>query len=209
MSWPADDAQSTAVHIGTSGWSYAHWENVLYPPGLRAAERLARYVQEFGTAELNASFYRWPRAQTFAGWRHRLPPGFLLSVKAPRGLTHAKRLSAPEVWVERLVSCWRLLADRRGVLLVKLPPQLARDDRRLEHFLGLFPDWVLLAIEFRHLSWLDDNVFDILSRYGAAYVVMSGAGLPCVLKATAPFVYVRMHGPDPDHLYGEIGRAHV
>jgi uncharacterized protein YecE (DUF72 family) len=80
------------VHIGTSGWSYAHWENVLYPPGLPAAQRLAHYVRAFGTAELNASFYRWPKEQTFAGWHRRLPPGFLLSVKAPRGLTHAKRL---------------------------------------------------------------------------------------------------------------------
>ena len=100
------------------------------------------------------------------------------------------------------MSCWHLLADRRGVLLVQLPPQLARDDARLEYFLGLFPEWMRVAIEFRHPSWIDDRVFEILSRYGAAYVVMSGAGLPCVLKATAPFVYVRMHGPDHDHLYG-------
>ena len=136
--WPADDA-STPVHVGTSGWSYAHWEHVLYPPGLPPADRLGRYVEAFGTAELNASFYRWPKERTFAGWRRRLPPGFLLSVKAPRGLTHAKRLYAPEVWVERLVSCWHQLADRRGVLLVQLPPTLARDDARLEYFLESAP----------------------------------------------------------------------
>jgi uncharacterized protein YecE (DUF72 family) len=202
MAWPADDAQSTPVLVGTSGWSYPHWENVLYPAGLPAAERLGRYVEAFGTAELNASFYRWPKERTFAGWRRRLPPGFLLSVKAPRGLTHAKRLYAPEVWVERLASCWHQLGDRRGVLLVQLPPTLARDDARLEYFLSRLPEWMRVAVEFRHPSWLDDRVFEILGRYGAAYVVMSGAGLPCVLKATAPFVYVRMHGPDHDHLYG-------
>jgi uncharacterized protein YecE (DUF72 family) len=132
MTWPGGDASSTPVHIGTSGWSYDHWEHVLYPAGLPPAERLGCYVQAFGTVELNASFYRWPRERTFAGWRRRLPPGFLLSVKATRGLTHAKRLYAPEVWVERLVSCWQLLADRRGVLLVQLPPGLARDDPRLD-----------------------------------------------------------------------------
>src|SRR3712207_18285 len=137
MTGSAEEAQSIPVHIGTSGWSYAHWENVLYPPGLPTAARLARYVQAFETAELNASFYRWPRAQAFAGWRQRLPPGFLLSVKAPRGLTHAKRLDAPEDWIERLTSCWQLLGDRRGVLLVQLPPSLGRDDSRLEHFLRL------------------------------------------------------------------------
>ena len=201
MAWPAEDAQSTPVYIGTSGWSYAHWEHVLYPPGLPAARRLERYVQEFGTAELNASFYRWPPERNFTGWRRRLPPGFLLSVKAPRGLTHARRLYAPEVWVERLVACWHQLGDRRGVLLVQLPPSLARDDPRLEYLLGLLPPWLRVAVEFRHPSWLDDRVFEILSRHGAAYVVMSGARLPCVLKATAPFVYVRMHGPDHHHLY--------
>ena len=202
MTGAADDAQWTRVHVGTSGWSYSHWENVLYPAGLPPAERLGRYVEAFGTAELNASFYRWPKERTFAGWSQRLPPGFLLSVKAPRGLTHAKRLYAPEVWIERLVSCWHQLADRRGVLLVQLPPQFARDDARLEYFLRLVPEWMRIAVEFRHPSWLDDQVFSILSRYGAAYVVMSGAGLPCVLRATAPFVYLRMHGPDHDHLYG-------
>jgi uncharacterized protein YecE (DUF72 family) len=202
MTWPADDAQANPVYVGTSGWSYSHWENVLYPPGLPVAQRLGRYVQAFSTVELNASFYRWPKAETFAGWHRRLPPGFLLSVKAPRGLTHAKRLYAPEAWVERLVTCWQLLADRRGVLLVQLPPQLARDDARLEYLLKLLPEWMRVAVEFRHPSWLDDQVFELLSRHRAAYVVMSGAKLPCVLKATAPFVYVRMHGPDPDHLYG-------
>ena len=74
-----------AVHIGTSGWSYDHWDGVLYPPGTPPRDRLAHYVQRFGTVELNASFYRWPRDTTFAGWRERLPPGIVLSVKSARG----------------------------------------------------------------------------------------------------------------------------
>ena len=89
------------LHVGTSGWSYAHWDGVLYPAGLPARERLAVYVSRFGTVELNASFYRWPPDRTFAGWRRRLPEGFVMSVKASRGLTHAKRLYAPEAWVAR------------------------------------------------------------------------------------------------------------
>jgi uncharacterized protein YecE (DUF72 family) len=84
---------------------------------------------------------------------------------------------------------------------VQLHPAHARDDARLDHFLGLLPDWMRVAVEFRHPSWLDDGVFALLERHGAAYCVMSGARLPCVLRATAPFVYVRMHGPDPEHLY--------
>jgi uncharacterized protein YecE (DUF72 family) len=159
-------------------------------------------VRRFDTVELNASFYRWPRTATFASWRRRLPPGFGLSVKAPRGLTHAKRLYAPEVWVDRLVSCWHELGDKRAVLLVQLHPGHERDDARLDFFLGRLPDWMRVAVEFRHVSWHDEAVYALLERRGAAYTVMSGARLPCVLRATAPFVYVRMHGPDPDHLYG-------
>ncbi|MGY1706053.1 DUF72 domain-containing protein [Geodermatophilus sp. SYSU D00697] len=190
-----------AVHIGTSGWSYDHWDGVLYPPGTPPRDRLAHYVRRFGTVELNASFYRWPRTATFAGWRQRLPPGFQLSVKAPRGLTHAKRLYAPETWIGRLTACWHELGDKRAVLLVQLAPTQERDDQRLEFFLSLLPDWMRVAVELRHPSWHDEGVFALLERHGAAYCVMSGAGLPCVLRATGPFVYVRMHGPDAGHLY--------
>ena len=158
-------------------------------------------MARFGTVELNASFYRWPRTATFASWRRRLPPGFLLSVKAPRGLTHAKRLYAPEAWAQRMTAAWHELGDRRAVLLVQLHPAHERDDERLRYLLQQLPDWMRVAVEFRHPSWHADEVFDLLARHGAAYVVMSGAGLPCVLRATAPFVYVRLHGPDRDHLY--------
>jgi uncharacterized protein YecE (DUF72 family) len=191
-----------SVRIGTSGWSYDHWENVLYPPGAPAGERLRHYVQRFDTVELNSSFYRWPGAARFAGWRDRLPPGFSMSVKAPRGLTHGKRLFAPEQWVSRIAAGWHELRDRRAMLLVQLPPQLARDDARLDYFLARLPGWVPAAVEFRHPSWVHDEVFDLLARHGAASCVMSGAGLPCVLRATGPVVYVRMHGPDPQYLYG-------
>ncbi|MGY1814481.1 DUF72 domain-containing protein [Blastococcus sp. SYSU D00820] len=190
-----------AVHVGTSGWSYDHWDGVLYPPGTPSRDRLAHYVRRFGTVELNASFYRWPRTATFAGWRSRLPPGFQLSVKAPRGLTHAKRLYAPEAWVERMTAAWHELGDKRAVLLLQLHPAHARDDARLEYLLRLLPEWMRVAVEFRHPSWHTDEVFALLERHGAAYCVMSGAGLPCVLRATAPFVYLRMHGPDERHLY--------
>jgi uncharacterized protein YecE (DUF72 family) len=191
-----------AIHIGTSGWSYGHWDHVLYPPGLPAQRRLGEYVQRFDTVELNSSFYRWPRSSAFASWRNRLPYGFLMSVKAPRGLTHAKRLYAPEVWAHRIAESWHELGARRAVLLVQLGPGQQRDDARLEYFLSRLPCWIQTAVEFRHPSWVDDAVFELLQRHRAAYCVMSGAALPCVLRATAPFVYVRMHGPDEHHLYG-------
>jgi uncharacterized protein YecE (DUF72 family) len=191
-----------SIRIGTSGWSYDHWDGVLYPPGTPSARRRELYVRHFDTVELNASFYRWPRTSAFATWRRVLPPGFLFSVKAPRGLTHAKRLYAPEVWLERIELCWHELGDRRGVLLFQLAPTHERDDARLRYLLQRVPSWMRVAVEFRHPSWHVEEVFALLEEHGAAYCVMSGAGLPCVLRATAGFVYVRLHGPDQAHLYG-------
>ena len=117
-----------AIRIGTSGWSYDHWHPELYPPGLPAGDRLARYAAAFPTAELNSSFYRWPRPAAFTSWRDRLPDSFRLSVKAPRGLTHARKLSEPETWLQRIEAGWHELGDKRAVLLVQLPPSLRRDD---------------------------------------------------------------------------------
>lgn len=190
------------IHIGTSGWSYDHWQGVLYPYPTPVQKRLAYYVQAFQTVELNSSFYRWPKQSTFAGWEQRLPDGFLLTVKAPRGLTHAKKLLEPEVWMERIKACWHELLHKRAVLLVQLAPQQACDYARLAYFLDQVPPWMRVAIEFRHPSWHTDAIFDLLEQHQAAYCIMSGAQLPCILRVTAPFVYVRLHGPDTSHLYG-------
>ena len=175
---------------------------MLYPPGLPPRQRLDRYVARFRTVELNASFYRWPSDAAFGRWRRRLPEGFVLTVKAPRGLTHARRLYGPERWIERIVRGLGRLGDRCGVLLVQLPPGMAVDHPRLGYFLAALPAGLPVAVEFRHPSWHQESIFQLLERYRAAYCVMSGAGLPCVLRATAPFVYARLHGPDRQHLYG-------
>ncbi|MGZ8379283.1 MAG: DUF72 domain-containing protein [Gemmatirosa sp.] len=189
------------VHIGTSGWSYAHWTGVLYPEGLPPRERLDHYVPHFRTAELNSSYYRWPRDAAFGRWKRRLPPGFRLSVKAPGLLTHVRRLYGPEKWLARVARALDRLGDRRGVLLVQLSPRLPVDEARLAYFLAHVPAGMSVAVEMRHPSWHCERVYSLLQQYGAAYCVMSGAGLPCVLRATARVVYVRLHGPDPHHLY--------
>lgn len=189
------------VKVGTSGWSYGHWTPVLYEPSLPATRRLARYADEFDTVELNASFYRWPKESKCAGWREQLPGGFSMSVKVARGLTHGRRLRSPEEWIARITRCWQVLGDRAGALLVQMHPAQARDDAILDRFLDALPKSVTVAVEFRHPSWNDPAVLDLLERHRATYVVVSGAGLACVLKATSQLVYVRLHGPDPSTLY--------
>jgi uncharacterized protein YecE (DUF72 family) len=189
------------IRIGTSGWSYDHWTGVLYPERTPVAKRLGLYVAEFDTVELNASFYRWPRDATFEGWRKRLPEGFTMSVKAHRGLTHFRRLANPEPWVDRFERCWTALGERREALLVQLHPAIERDDALLTHFLTVMPDWIPVAMELRHPSWDDPAVYGLLEQHRAAYVIMSGAGLRCVPRATSDLVYLRMHGPSQDSLY--------
>lgn len=189
------------VRIGTSGWSYDHWNGVLYPTGTSAAKRLAVYVGEFDTVELNASFYRWPKDTAFESWRQRLPDGFTMAVKAHRGLTHYRRLRDPEPWVERFERAWRALGGRAEALLIQLHPALERDDALLARFLAATPDDIRLAVEFRHPTWHHDAVLDLLERHGASYVVTGGAGQPFVPRATASLVYVRLHGPDDEPTY--------
>jgi uncharacterized protein YecE (DUF72 family) len=189
------------IHIGTSGWSYDHWEGVIYPYGMPQRDRLAYYVQHFPTVEINSTYYRWPIDNTFISWRRRVPEAFRITIKAPRGLTHGARLYAPEAWLARITRSLHALDGARGALLVQLPPDMAYDYARLAYFLGQLPAWLQVAFEFRHPSWHQEVVFDLLEQHGAAYCVMSGAQLPCILRATAPFVYVRLHGPDRQHMY--------
>jgi uncharacterized protein YecE (DUF72 family) len=189
------------IRIGTSGWSYDHWQGVLYPPHTPVSKRLGYYLPHFDTVEVNSTYYRWPPDTTFASWNRRLPEGFLMTVKAPRGLTHFARLHEPEAWMERIRGGLERLGEKLGVFLVQLPPQFASDLPRLEHFLAQTTG-LKVAVEFRHPSWNQEVTFQILERLGVAYCVMSGAQLPCILRVTAPFVYVRLHGPDPEHLYG-------
>ena len=189
------------TQVGTSGWSYRHWEGVLYPHDLPQRQRLDHYIARYRTVELNASYYRWPADAAFRYWQRRLPPEFVLAVKAPRGLTHQRRLYAPERWIERIRGGLARLAPVRAILLVQLSPRFEVDLARLEYFLAHLPSELQVAVEMRHASWYREDTFRLLERYRAAYCVMSGAGLPCVLRATAPVVYVRMHGPDHQHLY--------
>ena len=182
--------------IGTSGWSYDHWHGVLYPHGLPIGDRLDCYLHRYPTVEVNSTFYRWPPEVTFERWRQRLPDDFQMTIKAPRGLTHGKRLNEPEVWLARMEPGLRTLGEKRGVLLVQPPPDFEYDHARLEYFLRLLPPWLKTSVELRHPSWNRQEVFALLGETGTAYCVMSGAHLPYLLRVTAPFVYVRLHGPD-------------
>lgn len=193
---------SGQIRIGASGWSYDHWQGILYPDPTPTGKRLRYYIEHgYDTVEINNTFYRWPRPATFQGWRDAVPSEFRYAVKASRGLTQYRKLHEPEEWIERMGIGLDALGDRLGIVLFQLPPHMPINLPRLESFLEKWPARFPAAFEFRHASWHVDATYELLEKRHAAYVVMSGAQLPCVLKATASFVYIRFHGPDNNHLY--------
>ena len=181
-------------HIGTSGWVYPHWRNVFYPPKLPQSKWLEFYTRHFPTVELNNSFYRLPSEKAFSNWRDTSPEGFIYAVKVSRFITHIKRLKEVEEPVETFLSRARYLEEKLGPLLYQLPPNMHRNDERLDGFLSLLPRGLRHVVEFRHESWLDEEVFDILRRHNIGFCIFDMPGLACPLMATADFAYIRFHG---------------
>jgi uncharacterized protein YecE (DUF72 family) len=181
-------------HIGTSGWHYDHWRERFYPRDLRKPKWLEFYSRSFPTVELNNSFYQLPTEKAFATWHDSTPDGFVFAVKVNRFITHIKRLKDSEEPLQRFLDRATLLGGKLGPLLYQLPPGLHRDDERLEAFLALLPAEASHVFEFRHKSWHEQGVFDILRRHNAGFCVFDMPDLTTPLVATADFVYVRFHG---------------
>lgn len=190
------------MHVGTSGWVYKHWKGTFYPKGLPAKSELDYYAERLDTVELNGSHYRWPKDETMAGYRDRLPEGFQMAVKASRYLSHYRKLNEPEEWCELITKTMDALGPKAGPLIVQLPSNFHRNDERLSHFLGLLPERILVAIEPQHESWLDEDVFALLDRHGAGFCISVIAEQEPVLRATGRLVYARFHNSDPNWRYG-------
>ncbi|MGH3097845.1 MAG: DUF72 domain-containing protein [Streptosporangiales bacterium] len=182
------------VRIGTSGWQYTDWRDVLYPPGLPQRLWLERYTEWFSTVESNNAFYRLPSVDQFVRWRERTPPGFVMAVKASRFLTHVKRLRDPEEPVDRLLQAVDGLGDRLGPILLQLPPTLQVDLDRLDRCLRCFPPQVRVAVEPRHRSWWFSETRALLTERGATLCWSDRLGRPqSPLWRTADWGYVRFH----------------
>jgi uncharacterized protein YecE (DUF72 family) len=176
---------------------YDEWRGRLYPPDQPKSRWFAHLLAEFGTVEVNASFYRLPSRETFASWREQSPPGALLAVKMSRYLTHVKRLHDPREPVSRFLEVAAGLGDRLGPVLLQLPPNLQADPAALEATLSRFPVDVRIAVEPRHPSWWTAEVEAVLKAHQAALVWADRGGKPVTpLWRTASFGYVRFHeGP--------------
>ncbi len=191
-----DSENKRRLWIGTSGWVYPHWRSVFYPPKLKTADWLSFYARHFATVELNNSFYRLPSERAFDAWRDTVPPGFRFAVKANRYLTHMKKLRDPAEPLERFLSRTRRLGDRLGPILYQLPPNWNCNLERLSEFLSILPADLTHAFEFRNATWFTEEVFVLLADHGAAFCIISLPGAECPLRATAPTVYIRLHGSE-------------
>ena len=159
------------LHVGTSGYSYKEWKGPFYPEDLSNKDMLSYYGERLRAVEINNTFYRLPKTSVLEAWAEQVPDGFRFSIKASRKITHFTRLkSGSRDPTEYLLSTLGALGDRLGVLLFQLPPNFKKDVERFSEFLGMLPEGTPAAWEFRHESWFDDEVYDLLRGRGMALV---------------------------------------
>jgi uncharacterized protein YecE (DUF72 family) len=181
------------LFVGTSGYSYKEWKGAFYPADISADEMLRYYAQRLPSVEINNTFYRFPREQVLSGWAEQVPADFRFVLKASQKITHMKRLKDVGEEVAYLLKTACVLEERLGVILFQLPPNLKKDLPRVEAFLNLLPDTMRFAVEFRHVTWFDDDVFALLRKHNCALCLAdSDDDLDIPFISTANWGYLRL-----------------
>jgi len=180
------------IWIGTSGYNYPEWKGSFYPADLPSAKMLGYYAARFPTVEINYTFYRMPTEKLVAGWAAGTPSPYKLTLKAPRRITHDNRLKNTAELVKGFCSVASTLGDKLGALLFQLPPNLKKDLPLLDAFLETLPPRVCAAFEFRHDSWLADDVFERLAKRNLALCVADSEKMSTPVKVTADYAYFRL-----------------
>ena len=183
------------LRAGTSGWSYKEWKGHFYPEKMAAKDMLRFYGTRFSTVEVNNSFYRMPTPSTLASWAAEVPEDFSFVLKASQRITHIKRLKEVGESIEYLVKNSAGLGAKLGPYLFQLPPNFRKDLPRLQEFLSLLPAGVRAAVEFRHTSWFEDDVFATLAARNAPLCIAdTGEEGDPPFVATADWGYLRLRG---------------
>ncbi len=188
------------INIGCSGFSYKHWKKVFYPEGLPESGWLRFYSSVFATVELNVTFYHLPSQSAFRSWYETTPPDFRFAVKGSRYITHIKRITDVREPLQRFFEAAFHLNEKMSVVLWQFPPAFRLNLDRLESFLLLLKHFsVRHAFEFRHESWVDQRVFDVLRRHNACMCMADSPPFLDDLPITSDFVYIRRHGQAARH----------
>jgi uncharacterized protein YecE (DUF72 family) len=181
------------IHVGTSGYSYKEWKGSFYPEKIPAKDMLRYYSERLSTVEINNTFYRMPQPSLLENWKEQVPATFRFSLKAPQRITHFKRLKETEDETKYFLETAAVLGDELGVILFQLPPNFKKDLPRLESFLKQLPPTTRAAFEFRHPTWFDDDVLDLLRRENRSLVVSDTDDLPTThIDKTADWGYLRL-----------------
>ena len=189
------------LRIGCSGWNYADWRGTVYPKGMGTGRWLEHYATLFDTVEVNSTFYRLAKPEATARWAEQTPADFVFTCKASRYLTHIKRLQEMDQSVGRFYEGIEPLvrAGKLGPVLWQVPENFHRDDDRLAYALERLPEG-RHAFEFRHASWMADEVLELLRRHDVALVLQHHPERPWQrFELTADWTFFRFH-------YGARGR---
>jgi uncharacterized protein YecE (DUF72 family) len=180
------------VLVGTSGYNYPEWRGTFYPEKFSTDKMLAYYAARFQTVEINYTFYRLPTEKLLAGWSAGTPGQFCFTLKAPRRITHDARLQRCEDLLQSFCRTARTLGPKLGVLLFQLPPTFKKDVALLRDFAALLPDGTRAGFEFRHPSWFDGAVYDLLRERNLALCVADSERMSTPLETTADYAYFRL-----------------
>jgi uncharacterized protein YecE (DUF72 family) len=190
-------AKRDAVWIGTSGWTYVDWRGPFYPDEVPKNKWLRWYSDQFPTTEVNGSFYRTPSLEAVRAWRQCTPAWFTFAWKASKFITHWKRLN-PDTCansIDLMVTRLKALGPKAGPVLFQLPANFEADRERLARFLEMLPTRYRYAFEFRHPSWYDAGILDVLRDHDVSLCLSDHHQAPAPWQVTAGHVYVRGHGP--------------
>lgn len=187
------------VWIGTSGFSYNHWKEVFYPRGLSQKKWLQYYAEHYNTVEINATFYR-PFAPTVYGhWRDETPDDFQFTLKGPREITHVKRLHEIDTELGQFLKSIQDIQPKLAQLLWQFPPSfkygLEDSTERFMQFIERLPRDIKHAVEFRHKSWFNDELYALLNAHGVAFVINDSSRFHAAEMITGHVGYIRFHGP--------------
>lgn len=187
------------LRAGTSGYAFKEWKGPFYPEDLADDGMLSYYASRFPMCEINNTFYRLPKEHVLQEWAAQVPDGFTFAIKASQKITHYARLK-PEAAsaVEFLLRNTATLGDKLGPILFQLPPNLKRDVERLRAFVATLPPDRRYTVEFRHESWFDDEVFDLLRTRDIALCITEQPEFASPVVATATWGYARLHRFDYD-----------
>jgi uncharacterized protein YecE (DUF72 family) len=181
------------LYVGTSGYSYKEWKGSFYPEKLAAKDMLPYYAERLKAVELNNTFYRLPQASMVESWKSQVPADFRFSVKASQRITHFKRLKEAEEATSYMMEIVSALGSQLGVVLFQLPPNMKKDLERLESFLKILPQDVKATFEFRHPTWFDDDVLELLREHNRALCVSDTDDMPAYrIDKTAEWGYLRL-----------------